>query len=64
MKQHFIPADGTIADLKKQADDFERRVAKEPEPLASELREKAKLLLVWIEQLRSGKWTAFDHSAR
>lgn len=64
MQQHFIPADGTIADIKKEADDCELRAAKEPEPLASELREKANLLRAWIEELRSGKWTAFYRSAR
>ncbi len=64
MERHFIPADLTIAELKKQVDDCEQQTSKELEPLASELREKAKLLRAWIEELRSGKWTAFGPPAR
>jgi hypothetical protein len=64
MERHFIPADLTIAELKRQVDDCEQQASKEPEPLASELREKAKLLRGWIGELRSGKWTAFGPPAR
>ena len=64
MKPHFMPAHVTLADLKKQADDCEQRAANEPEPLASELREEATLLRAWIEDLRSGRWTALGTPAR
>jgi hypothetical protein len=58
MKREFIPADATIADLKKQAADCEEQAARAAEPLASELREKAKQLQAWIQSLHSGRWTA------
>jgi hypothetical protein len=58
MEQHIIPADATIADLNKQAEDCDTQATKQPEPLATELREKAKLLREWIAQLRSHRWTA------
>jgi len=58
MRREFIPVDATIAELKKHAADCEEQAAKEPEPLASQLRERAKLLRGWIEELRSGRWTA------
>jgi len=55
MERHFIPADLTIAELKRQVDDCEQQASKEPEPLASELREKAKLLRAWIEEFAFGQ---------
>ena len=58
MKREFIPADATIADLNKQAVDCDEQAAKAAEPLASELRERAKQLRAWIQGLRSGRWTA------
>jgi len=58
MERNLIPADATIAELKKQAADCEEQAAQEPEPLATQLRDKAKLLQSWIEELRSGRWTA------
>jgi hypothetical protein len=60
MERNFIPAGTTIADLKKEAADCEEQASREPEPLASELREKAKLLRTWIEELRSGRWRALQ----
>ncbi len=60
----FIPADATIADLKKQAAECEEQAAQEQDPAAAELREKAKLLRAWIDELRSGRWTAFGQSKR
>lgn len=58
MKREFIPADATIADLKKKAADCDEQAARAAEPLASELRERAKQLRAWIQELRSGRWTA------
>jgi hypothetical protein len=55
----FVPADITIAELEQQAADIEKQARKEAEPLATELREKAKLLRAWILDLRLGRWTAF-----
>jgi hypothetical protein len=59
MDRSFVPADIIIAELKKQAADVEEQVESAAEPLATELREKAKLLRAWILDLRLGRWTAF-----
>jgi hypothetical protein len=59
MDRSFVPADLTITELEKQAADIEQQVKSEAEPLATELREKAKLLRAWILDLRLGRWTAF-----
>jgi hypothetical protein len=58
MKQHFIPPDATVAELRQKADDCETRAKQESEPKASELREQAKLYRHWMAQIRSGHWTA------
>lgn len=61
MERQIIPPDATIAELKKQVAECEKQALAEAEPLATELREKAKLLREWIAQLRSGHWTALRH---
>ena len=58
MKQHFIPPDATVDELRQKADDCEKQAKQESEPKASELREQAELYRVWIAQLSSGHWTA------
>jgi hypothetical protein len=58
MKQNFIPADATINELSQQADDCDAQAATAQQPVATELREKAKLLRAWIADLRSARWTA------
>jgi len=59
MKRSFVPADITVTELEKQATDLEEQARKETEPLATESREKSKLLRAWILDLRLGRWTAF-----
>ena len=58
MKQEFIPDEATIADLNKQAVECDEQAAKTTEPLASELRERARQLRAWIQEMRSRRWTA------
>ena len=41
-----------------KASDCEGRAAKAEGPLASQLREEAKLYREWIAGLRSGRWTS------
>jgi len=51
----IIPADQTIEDMKKEADECEQaRIQAEPQ--ASALKEKAALLGEWIRSLRTGRW--------
>jgi hypothetical protein len=52
----IVPADDTIADLKKKATEYEEQAAKQRETVAALLREKAKLCREWIAALKSGKW--------
>jgi hypothetical protein len=63
MNENFIPAAATIADLEQKAAECDRQAATEPEPDATELRERAKLYRAWIAQLRSGRWTSI-HECR
>jgi hypothetical protein len=58
MKQHFIPADATVADLERKAAESDQKAANEEEPLATELREEAKLYRGWAATLRAGQWTS------
>jgi hypothetical protein len=58
MKNTFIPADVTLAELQKNAADCDQRAMQELEPLAAALREEAQLYREWIATLRSGKWTS------
>jgi hypothetical protein len=58
MNNTFVPADGTLAELRKKADDCEQRATQEQEPLATALRKEAKLYRGWMTALRSGHWTA------
>ena len=53
----IIPAEATIKELKKKAEECEQKASQESEPLASELREKAGLFREWITVLKTGKWT-------
>ncbi len=52
----IVPADDTIADLKKKAAEYEEQAAKQSETVAALLREKAKLFREWTIALKSGKW--------
>ena len=54
----LVPADATIEELEKKANDCEERAKKEAEPEATKLREEALLYREWIAALRSGKWHA------
>jgi hypothetical protein len=56
MNRTFIPADATLAELQKKAADCEQRAMHEQEPLATALREEAKLYREWTATLRSGRW--------
>jgi hypothetical protein len=58
MKQHFIPPDATVADLERKAAECDQKAANEEEPLATELREEAKLYRGWAATLRAGQWTS------
>jgi hypothetical protein len=53
-----IPADVTIAELEKEAGDYEEKAKTESDPTATRLLEKAKLCREWIAVLKSGKWTS------
>jgi hypothetical protein len=52
----IVPADASIAELKKQAAECEQKATKEREPVATQLREKAALCHEWIAALKTGKW--------
>jgi hypothetical protein len=52
----IVPADDTIADLKKKATEYEEQAAKQHGTIAALLKEKAKLCREWIAALKSGKW--------
>lgn len=52
----IVPADTTITELKKRAAEYEEKAKKEPAPIATRLREKAKLCRDWVAALKSGKW--------
>lgn len=56
MVMRIIPADATIAELKKKAADCDRKAKQETEPEATKLREEALLYREWIAALRSGTW--------
>lgn len=55
MLMKIIPADAMIAELEKKACEFEEKVHL---PLATHLREEAKLWCEWIAALKTGKWTS------
>jgi hypothetical protein len=55
---HFVSPDATMAELEMKASDCEGRAANAEGPLASQLREEAKLYREWIAALRSGRWTS------
>jgi hypothetical protein len=52
----IVPADDTIADLKKKAAEYETLAMKEDGSIAVRLREKAEQCRQWIAELKSGKW--------
>jgi hypothetical protein len=52
----IVPADATIAELKKMADLCQEKAKTESEQIATQLRAKAKLCREWIAALKSGKW--------
>jgi hypothetical protein len=58
MIRTFIPADATLAELEHKPADCEQRATQEQEPLATELREEAKLYRGWMTILRSLRWTS------
>jgi hypothetical protein len=57
---NFVSVAATLAELEQKAAECDRQAATEPEPYATELREKAKLYRGWIAQLRSGRWTSLQ----
>ena len=54
----IVPADATIAELEKQASEYESKAKVESGPNAEGLQEKAKQCREWIAALKSGKWTS------
>ena len=58
IRQQFVPANASIAELMKKAAECEKEAAKAEEPRAAELRREAKLCQEWAAALRSGRWTA------
>jgi hypothetical protein len=54
----IVPADATIAELEKKASDYEEAAQQAADPIALQLREKAKLCREWIAALNSGKWSS------
>lgn len=58
MKDRFIPNNATIQELEEKATDCEKKAEQESEPLASALREEAKIYRDWVKRLKSGLWTA------
>ena len=52
----IVPADDTIADLKKNAAEYEEQARKQEGSIATRLREKAEQCRQWIAELKSGKW--------
>jgi hypothetical protein len=58
MDNKFIPAQPTIAELERKAQECEKRAKQQAEPEATALREKAKRYRDWARSLRSGQWTS------
>ena len=58
MAVKIIPADQTIEDMKKEADECEHASRTQPEPQARALKEKTALLREWISSLSTGRWTS------
>jgi hypothetical protein len=58
MAAKIVPSDDTIDELQRRAEEFEHQAHHESEPVAGELRLKARLLWEWIRVLRTGKWTS------
>jgi len=54
----FVPANISIAELEKKAAKCEQKAEREKEPLASGLKEEAKLYRAWIAALKGGRWTS------
>jgi len=54
----IVPAELTMKELKKEAQECDQMARIEAEPRASTLREKAALLREWITILKTGKWTS------
>jgi len=52
----IVPADETIADLKKKAAEYEEQARKQVGAIADRLREKAEQCRQWIAELKTGKW--------
>jgi hypothetical protein len=52
----IVPAGATIAELEKQAAECEQNAKEESEPVATRLKEKAKLCREWAAALKTGKW--------
>jgi hypothetical protein len=50
---HFVPADATIAELEKKAEECENKAKQEAEPLASQLTEEAKAFRAWAVSQRN-----------
>jgi len=49
----FVPADSSIAELERKAAECEQKAEQEKEPLASQLKEEARLYRGWIAALKS-----------
>jgi hypothetical protein len=52
----IIPAGDVLTDLERKAADCEARAESELEPIATQLREKARVIRAWIADLKAGKW--------
>jgi predicted ATP-grasp superfamily ATP-dependent carboligase len=52
----LVSAKVTIAELLKQAVEYERQAEHEPEPAAAKLNEQAKQCRDWARALKRGLW--------
>jgi hypothetical protein len=58
MKRNFVPKNASVTDLERQAKECEERTTKEPEPVASKLREQARICREWAARLRKRFWSS------
>jgi hypothetical protein len=52
----IVSSKSTLAELERQAAEYEAKAAQAPEPEAARMREQAKLCREWMAALKSGKW--------
>jgi hypothetical protein len=54
----ILPSGTTLAELEEKAAEYEREAECAAEPVATELREKARLCREWITSLETGAWSS------